>query len=520
MRKLLALMLGILMLFPVAALASEYNGVWSGEVLAEDIAQGFFETPCAISVEITQDGANGEMLLTIDGDPLQPAIPISIFRNTLHGVMEVGADAVVITGIFDGDALDVSATILSEKGEMVQIDTTLTREAPPAIYTGAWTGNMAIGEVAATTRLIIGINDQGGYEATLERDGRIIANLDVQVSGEALTLTGDGAALSGMIIGGEGGQMLVGGGTIEGVVKEQSVAFTFSRQTEAPEPEPEPMPELEPELEPEPEPELEPELEPEPTEATYIGSWLVSVAGAERTEGWGGETLLRVYYDYTNLSESADSVFLALTPEAEQDGEPLQRGYARDEVPEDLNATRAIKPGVSIRATEVFELMNDSLVELRVTEFTSDEGGIVDILDPNETGEILPIPQRAAYEPSAGDASGVVGDAHVSIEGCERFIGEDGEDAARVLFSYTNNAEDAHSFFMATTIAVFQNGVELLELYHLEDAETDANGWADAAPGETITVSLVLGLIDDSPLEVEVASYWDDPVLHALLALE
>ena len=102
---------------------------------------------------------------------------------------------------------------------------------------------------------------------------------------------------------------------------------------------------------------------------------MISILSYEFTTDWSGAPLLRVYYDYTNTGDEAQSCFMDTTVYAFQDGYGLENGYADDSVDEDSNRYEDVEPGETISCAAVFEIRSSS--------------PIIFVVKIDDTGELL-----------------------------------------------------------------------------------------------------------------------------------
>lgn len=130
-----------------------------------------------------------------------------------------------------------------------------------------------------------------------------------------------------------------------------------------------------------PEPELEIEAVPDPAwtegmeQEGYIGdSAYVQIDAAEVVPGWeDGTEVIRVYFEFTNQSEEACSMWWASYYRAFQDGVELEETWADEEVAEDENMSVDVEPGESIYGSNCWLLRSDSPVEIEVYDYYTEE---------------------------------------------------------------------------------------------------------------------------------------------------
>ena len=108
---------------------------------------------------------------------------------------------------------------------------------------------------------------------------------------------------------------------------------------------------------------------------TIDGEYDIFIDNAEVAQGYDGETLVRVYFDFTNNSAEACSFFWACTVTAYQDGVELPTSWAAETVPEEDNFYTDVEPGASIRVAVVYEVRSANPIEVEINN-TGAEGGL------------------------------------------------------------------------------------------------------------------------------------------------
>lgn len=119
-----------------------------------------------------------------------------------------------------------------------------------------------------------------------------------------------------------------------------------------------------------------------------------------------------------------------------------------------------------------------------------------------------------ASEPQAAEQSATDEASYgVTIDGCRVTEDYEGNPAAVVTYTFTNNSDEATSFMVALYPKVFQNGVELSTAIGTDwDSEKYSS---DVKPGSSTTVEIGYALEDMSDITVEVGELlsFDDAVL-------
>lgn len=267
----------------------------------------------------------------------------------------------------------------------------------------------------------------------------------------------------------------------------------------------------------------------EPVSAT-LGGYDVTVVGAELFTDTDDKDGIRVYWDFTNTSDETIYAYCDLSVKMEQEGFELNTTYvySEDDVPEYGNDTLDLRPGVSIRCISEYNCKADGEpISFTIYDWYDEDDALTVEFDPkNLPGrpekdlEIEPISDPAWTE--GMDVEGYVGeDAYVVIESAEVVPGWDsGEEVIRVYFTYTNESEEASSFWWATNYRAFQDGIELTEDWADEDVEEDENASLDIEPGNTVYCSVCWELRSDSPVEIEVYDSWTEEYIGYVFEVE
>ncbi|WP_172136004.1 DUF5067 domain-containing protein [Adlercreutzia sp. ZJ473] len=117
-------------------------------------------------------------------------------------------------------------------------------------------------------------------------------------------------------------------------------------------------------------------------------------------------------------------------------------------------------------------------------------------------------PRQAAQEEKAAESKYAV-----TIDDCAVTTDYEGNPAAVVTYTFTNNSDEATSFMVAIHDQCFQNGVQL-ELALVSDLDSSRT-MSEIKPGASITVQQAYALDDQSDLTVECTELisLDDTVL-------
>lgn len=145
---------------------------------------------------------------------------------------------------------------------------------------------------------------------------------------------------------------------------------------------------------------------------------------------------------------------------------------------------------------------------------SSDDGTNTDNSGSNSSNSIT------AEEPETVD--GEIGDFVCTIKSTEICKDSLGEDAIRVVYSFTNNSSEAISFDTALSESLYQDGIALQEPL-FSDNDDDTYYDVSIKPGVTKDVSKIYNLRDkETTIEVEIEELWsfNDDVLKYTIDLK
>ena len=112
-------------------------------------------------------------------------------------------------------------------------------------------------------------------------------------------------------------------------------------------------------------------------------------------------------------------------------------------------------------------------------------------------------PAADGADAAASAESAPAAEYAVSIDGCRVTEDYEGNPAAVITYTFTNNSEEATSPAVALHEKVFQNGVQL-EMAIGTDSEDGGKSMNEVKPGASITYELSYALEDESDITVEV----------------
>lgn len=134
-------------------------------------------------------------------------------------------------------------------------------------------------------------------------------------------------------------------------------------------------------------------------------------------------------------------------------------------------------------------------------------------------------PAEDAQQPEQAEQteSNGVDEFTIEIGGCTVTEDYEGNPAAVVEYTWTNNAEEAQMFDVAVIAKGFQNGVQLdIATISVDNEQFDMEAsWKEIKPGTTQTVYRAYLLEDMSELTIEVEGWISDgPVAEKAFTLE
>lgn len=109
----------------------------------------------------------------------------------------------------------------------------------------------------------------------------------------------------------------------------------------------------------------------------YDVKYDIKIEKCEFVEGYEGEKLIRVYYDFKNNSDEEETFSSNVTHSAFQDGIELSISYPKEKVAEDENYSVEVEPGKSIKLAYSYELRSDSPVEIDLRDLNGTGVGTV-----------------------------------------------------------------------------------------------------------------------------------------------
>lgn len=125
----------------------------------------------------------------------------------------------------------------------------------------------------------------------------------------------------------------------------------------------------------------------------------------------------------------------------------------------------------------------------------------------------LPLAACSGTPSSSGDGAGsdpvqaqkAKSDYEVTIDGCTSAVDYQGNPAAVIDYSFTNNSDEAQSLMAVESTEVYQNGIQCEP--GIVDGVDTADWSNKVKPGGTIKVRIPYALQDTSDIEVEVKEY-------------
>jgi len=249
------------------------------------------------------------------------------------------------------------------------------------------------------------------------------------------------------------------------------------------------------------------------------GDSYVSVIGSEDFTDVDGDSAIRVYYEFTNNYDGdySQSAYNALSYYASQDGNELEETYAGNESSVANNSSYYIRKDLTIQCYIDFKYNRDGgSVDLNFYGYTEGEsGGIVSA--SYVPGSLPGAPSPYVITPIADPQwtmnlqdEGALDNFYVAVKDAELITDANGNQAIRVYYEFTNNSDYSTSIGDELYIFTYQDGISLDYTNAAQDSDTDMNYYTKIAPGNTITVTCIFSLRNQtSPVEAEVEAYSD-----------
>lgn len=233
----------------------------------------------------------------------------------------------------------------------------------------------------------------------------------------------------------------------------------------------------------------------------------LEILGGEPAEDDYDKNCFRIYYKFTNTSNTALAPIVEVGAKAFQNGRELETAYLLSDVLEDDYDWCYVMPDTSIICTVIYKLEDESPLEIRFYDsYAGDSYYVSTTLDVTEnTGgfrnEFLPIsnPQWTKNLDSSRDWADI-GCKIIGVEPAEDIFGDE---LIRVNLEFTNNSDIIAQISELVSIEVYQDGVEMFSGY-LDDV--DDPGY-ELAPGETVTIAVAYELRSSSPVVVLVYNW-------------
>lgn len=265
---------------------------------------------------------------------------------------------------------------------------------------------------------------------------------------------------------------------------------------------------------------------------TQYGNAKLTILGAEFAKDDEGEDFLRIYYDYTNTSDTAVSAYPGTAlhyMSVTQDGKECQvisfDKYDECAIPEDLGYNNGVLPGLTNRHTMLIRcdpaggpvevscyIMIGSWMyepdQVKCFVFQMDPKDLPSVPEPLKVAPITN-PTYAVGLPTTGTSEKY----SLSIDAWTLAQGNDGEKVLRVMLTMTSHEQtDAWPPSMIATVEAYQDGIALpwFSNWDLEATPEDEAFDEDLYPGETVHYNALFLLRNDSPVEVVAEQQYDD----------
>ena len=126
---------------------------------------------------------------------------------------------------------------------------------------------------------------------------------------------------------------------------------------------------------------------------------------------------------------------------------------------------------------------DDDRTVVEDTETASTESTMTDVTSPSGDSTVAEGTETISIEPVSAD----LGDYHITILSAEQFKDGGDKDSIRFYLDFTNNSDEAESFFFACNTVAYQEGYELVATYsYYEDIAEQVNSGLRILPGVTI----------------------------------
>lgn len=354
---------------------------------------------------------------------------------------------------------------------------------------------------------------QGG-KGSMHIDGED-ASVKYDIVGESIEITVEGETATGSLV--------------DGIIEVELMGLTMRLAQEGvtpptgttEEPVDDPATEVDPGTEPEAPAESSVSLDPV---SGSLGSYDFTILAAEHFTDQDGNPAIRFYLDFTNNGTEIESLWDVTNLYAYQSGYELVETYAdsEDDVAEYGNNYISIAPGVTIRCIAEFAYQPEGgTVEFKIEGYTSDDILTMEF-DPNalqgrpaELEKVL-IPNPTNTEDLA--AEGVIEDVYnFEILSYEVVPGYSVDNVARIYIEFTNNSDEATSYFLSADEIVLQDGMEIDTALADESVEEEDNYSVEIEPGQSITVARSFELSSDSPVEFIITDFWNESPLGIMV---
>lgn len=258
-----------------------------------------------------------------------------------------------------------------------------------------------------------------------------------------------------------------------------------------------------------------------------LGDFEVSVIAVEEIIDIEDNPAIRLYYDFTNNSDKTEYAFSVLSFTVLQDGTEMEStvSHVVDDVPETYNDGLNVRPGVTIRCIEEFNYDPDGgEIEIEVEEFWSEETLNVKLTSdmfngrPAKDLEIKKISDPQWTKDL--DRFGEYADVYFITIGDVEVFDNNGEQALRVFYEFTNNSEEEKTPWSVAAPVAYQDGVQL-DTAFVWDLTTEDEALNNIVePGETVIAAQCFKLRTDSPVEVELYDFWTESKLGTVFELD
>ena len=249
----------------------------------------------------------------------------------------------------------------------------------------------------------------------------------------------------------------------------------------------------------------------------------VTFLGAEQAKNYDGADAIRIWYEYTNLSDKVVTPNNVLDFKAVQGGEELKQvWFYEDEIDFLSSGDAAIRPGVTVRGCAGFACnYAGGPIDVKATDFWEETTFLDETIDPKKPQAVTAPEYEIVEIPDVDWLDDVTDDGdydekyHVYIGDCDVADDYDDNQMLRIYFDFTNNSDEAISPFMALYFRAMQDGIQMETGTPVYDQQTDEDDalYNDVEPGQTVTFAVCFKLRTGNAVSVELYDFWTGDIV-------